>query len=316
MNSGGEFNSYSLMLFVDLRSSLFVFVLGLAALGWSQEAHQHAPSTNPYHLRLAAAKANFTSLHPANTESASSLATVDSKGSRLDEAIRAMQSLVAQHPNDASLHEWLAYLYGSSGHKIQYEKELAKAAELSARSDALRGQFPGPPAPANDPDRKHLANVAGTLHELRTNPPSDSSNVTSLANITVERVSPNGQSSQRNQLLLLMNTDAGASDYSTYRIQYSYALQKLDLISARIHKPDGRTVLAESDGETGYSDAAISMYYDTRQRVLRFPHLSKGDVLELSTESPRKRTLTRTAATTAGSSRFNHHCRKSFAVMF
>ncbi len=221
------------------------------------------------------------SLHPANTESASSLSTLDSKSSRVDEAIRTMESQVAQHPNDPSLHEWLAYLYGSSGHKVQYEKELAKAAELNAQSENLRRQFPGPPAPTNDSDRQHLVNVADTLRDLRINPPSDSSNVTSLANVTVERVSPNGQSSQHNQLILLMNTDSGASDYSTYRIQYSYALQKLDLISARVHKPDGRTVLAENGGETGYSDAAISMYYDTRQRVLRFPHLSKGDVLDL-----------------------------------
>jgi transglutaminase-like putative cysteine protease len=222
------------------------------------------------------------SLHPANTESASSLSTVDSKGSRVDEAIRAMESLVAQHPNDASLHESLAYLYGSSGHKVQYERELAKAAELSTQSENLRRlDVSGSLKPANDLDREHLANVSDMLRALRTNPPSDSSNVTSLANVTVERVSPNGQSSQHNQLVLLMNTDAGASDYSTYRIQYSYALQKLDLISARIHKPDGRTLLAENGGETGYSDASISMYYDTRQRIVRFPHLSKGDALEL-----------------------------------
>ena len=112
-----------------------------------------------------------------------------------------------------------------------------------------------------------------------------------------------------------MNTDSGASDYSTYRIQYSYALQQLDLISARVHKPDGRTVLAENGGETGYSDAAISMYYDTRQRVLRFRTSPKAtcSISEIPA-SLRRRTLTRTAATTAGSSRFNHRCRKSFVT--
>ena len=222
------------------------------------------------------------SLHPANTESASSLSTLDSKSSRVEEAIRTMESLVAQHPNDSSLHEWLAYLYGSSGHKVQYERELAKAAALSGGSEnSHRRDLAGSSSSANDLDRPYLANISETLRDVKANHPSDSSNVTSLANITVERVSPNGQSSQHNQLILLMNTDSGASDYSTYRIQYSYALQKLDLISARVHQPDGRTVLAENGGETGYSDAAISMYYDTRQRIVNFPHLAKGDVLEL-----------------------------------
>ncbi len=105
------------------------------------------------------------SLHPANTESASSLSTVDSKSSRVDEAIRTMESLIAQHPNDSSLHEWLAYLYGSSGHKVQYEQELAKVTKLIGESDNLRP--PGtrrcfhlevrfrPPV-----SRKHLRNAA------------------------------------------------------------------------------------------------------------------------------------------------------------
>ena len=234
----------------------------------------------------------------------------------MDEAIRTMESLVAQDPKDSSLHEWLAYLYGSSGHKLQYERELAKAVELSTQSKNLPRQFSNSPISANDSDRQHLVNVADTLRELRNNPPSDSSNVTSLANVTVERVSPNGQSSQHNQLVLLMNTDAGASDYSTYRIQYSYALQKLDLISARIHKSDGRTVLAENGGETGYSDAAISMYYDTRQRILRFLPSPKATCSNSSTASLRRQTLIRTAATMAASSRFNHRCPKSFTVTF
>ena len=166
------------------------------------------------------------SLHPANTESASSLSTLDSKSSRVDEAIRTMESQVAQHPDDPSLHEWLAYLYGSSGHKVQYEKELAKAAELNAQSENPRQQFPGPPAPTNDSDRQHLVNVADTLRDLRINPPSDSSNVTSLANVTVERVSPNGQSSQHNQLILLMNTDSGASEL--FHLSHSVQLRAPD----------------------------------------------------------------------------------------
>jgi transglutaminase-like putative cysteine protease/Flp pilus assembly protein TadD len=222
------------------------------------------------------------SRHPANTDSAKTLAAVDSDSGRAGEAIRTMQSLVAQHPDDSALHESLAYLYGSSGHNLQYKQELAKVAELTGLSENSRSRSELSASSISlASDRQYLANISEILRDVRTNRPSDSSNVTSLANVTVEHVTPNGQSSQHIQLVLLMNTDSGASDYSTYRIQYSYALQKLDLISARIHKPGGRTVLAESGGETGYADAPISMYYDTRQRIVHFTNLAKGDVLEL-----------------------------------
>ncbi len=222
-------------------------------------------------------------LHPANAESASTLATLDSNSGPADEAIRTMQSLVAQHPEDSTLHESLAYLYGSSGHKLQYEQELAKAADLSGQPENLRRrlEFAGASVSAYDSDRQYLAKVSETLQDVRRNPPSDSSNVTSLANVTVERLASNGQSSQHTQLVLLMNSDAGAAEYSTYRLQYSNALQKLDLISARVHKSDGRIIPAENGGETGYADTAVSMYYDTRQRIVHFPYLAKGDVLEL-----------------------------------
>ena len=242
------------MPFVDhLRRLLLLFFVGFASLSLGQETNRIA-AANP-----------------------------DRNSGRADEAIHALQALIAQHPTDASLHESLAYLCGSSGHKLEYQRELAKAAALNPQPKSRRQHWEllGAPLSTHDPDRSYLANVVTILRDLRRNPPSDSTNVTSLANVTVERVAPNGQSSQHNQLVLLINNSAGAAEYSTYRLQYSGALQKLELISARIHKPDGRTLRAKDNGETGYADASVSMYYDTRQRVLHFPYLAKGDVFEL-----------------------------------
>ena len=284
MENPAESSIRLLMPFVThLRFSLFLALIGLATLGSSQDAPHRVPPHSKTSSRLRNLERREPSLHTANSESASTLAAFDNNTGRASEAIRTMQALIAQHPDDADLHESLAYLYGSSGHNQQYEQELAKAAELSNPSEKLRHSRREAVSAisAHELDRQYLANVSETLRAARSTHSADSSNVTSLANITVERVSPNGQSSQHIQLILLMNTDSGAADYSTYRVQYSYALQKLDLISARIHKLDGRIVPAENGGETGYADAAISMYYDTRQRIVRFPHLAKGDVVEL-----------------------------------
>ncbi|HLH09458.1 MAG TPA: DUF3857 domain-containing protein [Terriglobales bacterium] len=221
--------------------------------------------------------------NPANSEAAGTLAKLSSEQGNGAEAIRSMQELEAKNPGEASLHESLSYLYGSTGHEKRYEQELAKVAELEGGSENLRRQFEfaGLRPAIHDPDRPYLANTDRLALESWRHPPSDAANVISLANTTVERVSSNGLSSQHTQLVLFINSAAGALDYSTYRIQYSHALQKLDVINACIHKSNGSVVAAQTNGETGYADAAVSMYYDTRQRIVSFPHLAKGDVLEL-----------------------------------
>ena len=130
-------------------------------------------------------------------------------------------------------------------------------------------------------DSAYLENAAELAANAELNPPPSNSNVVTLADVTVERMSPNGQSVLHVQQVLFIANDRGAHDYSTRSVQYCENTQELAVIRAGVYKSDGRYLEAGDGGETAVSDKQSSMYYDTQSRTLRFPSLQKGDVIEL-----------------------------------
>lgn len=130
-------------------------------------------------------------------------------------------------------------------------------------------------------DSSYMVDAAKLAVEARRNGGRESSNVITLADVSVERLQSNGQSTVHAQQVFLMANDRGARDYSTRYIQYSHATQKLVVLGARLYKADGRVLEAEDQGEVSVADTSVSMYYDTRSRALRFATLEKGDTIEL-----------------------------------
>ncbi|MGZ4814533.1 MAG: DUF3857 domain-containing protein, partial [Terriglobales bacterium] len=177
---------------------------------------------------------------------------------------------------------------GDSGLRVRYANLLAFAgdgqaarAELSAaaRND-VRIQLP-PLASTSDADAAYLENAAQLAAKAQRTPPAADANVVTLADVTVERMLPNGQTTQHVQQVFYIANQRGARDYSNRTIQYSQTSQQLSVAHARIYTRDGRVVNAEDEGDSSVADANISMYYDTRSRSFRFPSLQKGDVVEL-----------------------------------
>ena len=175
----------------------------------------------------------------------------------------------------------------ASGEKISPAKlqTVAKDSALgTVKPLVIRDEQPAPAvvfAKDKDPDTDYLASVTQVAASARKNPPADNSNVIVLSDITLDRMAENGLSTTRSQQLFYIANDRGARDYRTRTVQYSHDTQQLQIVAARVHKADGQVVDAEDAGENTVADTSISMYYDTRSRVLRFPTLAKGDVLEL-----------------------------------
>ncbi len=128
----------------------------------------------------------------------------------------------------------------------------------------------------------YLENAAALAKQFHKNPPTDDANTILLADINVERVGANSLSTMQVQQVYYLNSDRAVRDFASRSIQYSSENQQLTVLAAKVYKADGRTSDAEDGGENRIADVDISMYYDTRARVLRFPHLKKGDVVELS----------------------------------
>ena len=102
-----------------------------------------------------------------------------------------------------------------------------------------------------------------------------------LADLTVTRVFANGLSSRTRQLVLRALNQRGVDQSRWQSVQYSPDRQVVRIERARIVRKDGTIIESRSDGERNVSEPWYAMYYDLRSRVVGFPQLEPGDVLEL-----------------------------------
>ncbi|HVZ19201.1 MAG TPA: DUF3857 domain-containing protein [Terriglobales bacterium] len=198
---------------------------------------------------------------------------------------------LAKFANDQAGLEGAAAMANSSDNpqlQVRYANLLAFAGdaersraelELAAHSD-IRIHLP-PTAATVDVDAPYLENPAQLAASAQRTPPAGNSNVITLADVTVDRMLPNGQTIQHVQQIFYIANQRGARDYSNRCVQYGETSQQLSVVHARVYTRDSRVVNAEDEGESSVADANISMYYDTRSRSFRFPSLQKGDVIEL-----------------------------------
>ena len=106
-----------------------------------------------------------------------------------------------------------------------------------------------------------------------------------LADIRVDQLRNDYQSVQHVQQVIAIGAPADVATYSTKSIQYSAQTQKLNVLRARLHHPDGHISEAEDLGEGSEEDASIALYDDVEK--YRFRDLHAGDVIELEyTVSP------------------------------
>jgi len=101
-----------------------------------------------------------------------------------------------------------------------------------------------------------------------------------LVDYSYSRVQPSGLSSRFQQTAVKVYTQRGVEAFRSHPITYSPTRQEIQVIRARITKPDGSTIESHSERERSLNEPWSGMYYDARARVLSFPGLSVGDILE------------------------------------
>ncbi len=102
-----------------------------------------------------------------------------------------------------------------------------------------------------------------------------------LAEVTYVKVQASGLSSRLTQLVVKPLTQRGVEAFRQTSVAYAPDRQEVRVLKARITKPDGSVVDAFEDGERNVNEPWSGMYFDTRARVLSFPSLAAGDVLEV-----------------------------------
>ncbi len=98
---------------------------------------------------------------------------------------------------------------------------------------------------------------------------------------TFVKVHKNGLASRVVQQVHQVLTERGAERLRALSQAYTPGDQELRVLEARVRKPDGQVLQARSESERSLSEPWYRLYYDRRARLIRFPDLEPGDVVEV-----------------------------------
>ncbi|MGZ5957070.1 MAG: DUF3857 domain-containing protein [Myxococcaceae bacterium] len=216
-------------------------------------------------------------LSPTSNDVRLRLAELLASNGRLEEGLAVFSAAEALCPDDADVAE-------RKGRALLYAGRKELALEALERSLMLRPQNPG----LRDAVRALRGSETQTasadaidVRPLVAEADSYAEDAVTLADVTRVRVQQSGLSSRFHQLAVKVYTRRGADAFRTFPITYSPSREEVRILRARITKPDGSLVESFGDSNRSLNEPWAGMYYDAQAKVLSFPGLAPGDVLEL-----------------------------------
>jgi Flp pilus assembly protein TadD len=203
-----------------------------------------------------------------------------SQNARAAAADEAFAQALALAPDDPEPHEQLGR------HRLRNQDDSGALAAF-ARALGLRPQNPGlrELVRAVRPEEQYAAPYLYDARELSRLAALQGEDLEVLADLVVTKVFANGLSSRTRQLVLRPLTARGVDAARSQSVQYSPDRQRVSVERARVFRKDGTVLQSKSEGERSLSEPWSSIYYDFRARVVSFPQLETGDVVELVTRT-------------------------------
>ena len=203
-----------------------------------------------------------------------------SENGRAKDAESAFAQALQLAPDDPEAHEQLGR------HRLRREDDSGALAAF-ARALSLRPQNPALRELVRSvrPEEQYAESYLYDARALGKLNPLDGEDVETLADLSVTKVFPNGLSSRTHQLVLRALSPRGVDAARVQSVQYSPDRQVVKIERARILKKDGTVLESKSDGERNLSEPWYGLYYDVRARIIAFPQLETGDLIELVTRT-------------------------------
>ena len=203
-----------------------------------------------------------------------------SENGRAKDAEDAFAQALQLAPDDPEPHEQLGR------HRLRKPDDSGALAAF-ARAISLRPQNPALRDLVRSvrPEEQYAAPYLYDARELAKLPPLSGEDVETLADLSVTKVFANGLSSRTHQIVLRALSPRGVDAARVQSVQYSPDRQVVKIERARIFKKDGSILESKSDGERNLSEPWYGLYYDVRARIVAFPQLEAGDVVEVVTRT-------------------------------
>ncbi|HME90580.1 MAG TPA: DUF3857 domain-containing protein [Myxococcaceae bacterium] len=191
---------------------------------------------------------------------------------------RLFREAKAVAPDDAELHEREGRALLQAGRRNEALAAFERSLQLRPQNPALKEAWRSLKGEKSSPGVEFAFELAPLVKEADAMAGEDA---VYLADYTYVRVQPTGLSSRFEQIGVKVYTQRGVDAFRSFPITYSPDRQEVRILRARLTKPDGSIVESYSESERSINEPWARMYYDARAKVLSFPSLAPGDVLEL-----------------------------------
>lgn len=223
--------------------------------------------------------ATLLSLNPFDNGSRVRLAELKAANGQLEEAGKLFADARALSPDEPEVYEREGHALLAAGRReaalVAFEASLALRPQNPGLKEALRTLK----GESGSVGTQYLVDVKPLLPEADAYATEDA---VYLVDNTYARVQKSGLSSHLNQMAVKVLNSRGVDNFRSWPIQYSPDRQEVRILRARITKPDGSVVESYGESDRNINEPWTGMYYDARAKVLSFPALAPGDVLELA----------------------------------
>ncbi|MBL8918437.1 MAG: DUF3857 domain-containing protein [Myxococcaceae bacterium] len=217
-------------------------------------------------------------LDPLDVGTVLRLAELEAANARQNDARGHFRQAKALSPDEPDVHEREGRALLHVGERDAALAAFTTALKLRPQNPALKELVRTLRGDELDSATPHALAVASLLPQAKGLTGEDA---VTLADVTFVKVQTSGLSSRFQQLAVKVLNQRGVEAFRQLPITYSPDRQEVRVLKARITKPDGSIVDSFGDGERNINEPWTGMYYDARARVLTFPALAPGDVLEL-----------------------------------
>jgi tetratricopeptide (TPR) repeat protein len=217
-------------------------------------------------------------LYPFDNDSRVRLGELRAANGQLEAAMANFAEARALAPDEPEVYEREGRALLAAGRREEAMAAMERSLALHAQNPSLKEALRTLKGESGDVGTRYLVNATPLIQEAEAYPNEDA---VYLSESTYVRVQKNGLTSRLHQLVVKVFNQRGVEDFRTQPVAYSPDRQEVKVLRARVIKPDGSVVDSYSDTERNINEPWTGMYYDARAKMLNFPALAPGDVLEL-----------------------------------
>jgi tetratricopeptide (TPR) repeat protein len=216
-------------------------------------------------------------LSPTDNDVRLRLAELLAANGRADQSDRLFREAELLCPDEADVFERKGRALLYAGRKEAALTAFERALQLRPQNPGLQQTVRALRGAENGPEASYALDLKALVPEAD----AYAEDAVTLADVSYTRVQKSGLSSRFHQMAVKVFTRRGVDAFRTFPITYSPSREEVRILRARVTKPDGSVVDSFGDTNRSLNEPWSGMYYDAQARLLSFPALAPGDVLDV-----------------------------------